>query len=67
METQAHLPPQRHLLQEPEQCVLDNPGGLHLQAGRFGTRGLMPILIVNGFETGEQIYIDDLALYQLDE
>ncbi|MCF6284411.1 MAG: DUF4838 domain-containing protein [Candidatus Hydrogenedentes bacterium] len=28
---------------------------------------LMPILIVNGFETGEQIYIDDLALYRMDE
>lgn len=28
---------------------------------------LMPILIVNGFEEGEQIYIDDLALYRMDE
>jgi len=28
---------------------------------------LMPILIVNGFETGEKVYIDDLALYQLDQ
>ncbi len=28
---------------------------------------LMPILIVNGFESGEKIYIDDLALYRLNE
>lgn len=28
---------------------------------------MMPILIVNGFETGEQVYIDDLALYRLGE
>lgn len=28
---------------------------------------LMPIVIVNGFEEGERVYIDDLALYRLDE
>jgi hypothetical protein len=28
---------------------------------------LMPILIVNGFESGEKVFIDDLALYRLNE
>jgi hypothetical protein len=28
---------------------------------------LMPILVVNSFETGEKVHIDDLTLYRLDE
>jgi len=33
--------------------------------GDTEVKQLLPILVINGFETGQRIYVDDLALYRL--
>ena len=51
----------------PAETPLDVVADVPAKIGDIEVKQVLPILIVNGFEAGQRVYIDDLVLCRLGE